>query len=77
MEDKAWDKEKHKSYVKDLVEEYGEQRVRCDLKRLTIYSYPPNHHLSFRRAGLVLVPSEDGYYDSERCLEDFDRVSFS
>ena len=30
-----------------------------------------------RRAGIVLDPSKDGWYDSERCVDDFVRVSTS
>ena len=37
-------------------------------------TYLPNHCLLLRRAGIVLIPAQDGYYDSEKCLQDFDRV---
>ena len=37
-------------------------------------TYLPNHCLLLRRAGIALIPAQDGYYDSEKCLQDFDRV---
>ena len=43
------------------------------------HSFPNHlhiHHLCFRRAGCILDPAQQGYYDSEMCLEDFIRVKF-